>query len=338
MNEQPRKPDTTNASAGDEAVAAAVKLAGKREVPPQGDYDRIYATVAAALKTKVAAKKRSRLGTTGLALAAGVAGLAVGAALLWQNAVPTSSPLASTYRIAGNVAYRKLDNADWDMLGTSTALDTAGTLRSEESGAAGLLLDNGTSLRVAENTTLRLLAGDRMVLEKGKIYIDTKASQKVRLEITLPSGVVRNRGTRFEALAADGFDRLRTRDGRISLDHKGKQLESGAGDELVIEADGDISFGSVAADDPDWYWAEELAPSPELDGRPLSELLEWVQRETGRALTYDDNATRQRAWETILHGSVSNMPPLDTLRAMLATTDLRYRLLDDGTILIFSPR
>jgi hypothetical protein len=37
---------------------------------------------------------------------------------------------------------------------------------------------------------------------------------------------------------------------------------------------------------------------------------------------------------TILHGSVRGLQPFEALQAMLATTDLQYEQLPDGTILI----
>ena len=67
---------------------------------------------------------------------------------------------------------------------------------------------------------------------------------------------------------------------------------------------------------------------------PLTVLLEWVARETGRVIQFDKPEIERKAGTTILHGNIRHLAPLEALEVMLATTDLEYALPDDGTILI----
>ena len=100
----------------------------------------------------------------------------------------------------------------------------------------------------------------------------------------------------------------------------------------------DPSAGSNArpfvATDAAWQWVETVASAPDLNEQPVSALLAWVARETGRAIRYADSEVERRAATTILHGSVRHLAPLEALDVMLATTNLEYVSHPDGTLLI----
>ena len=63
-------------------------------------------------------------------------------------------------------------------------------------------------------------------------------------------------------------------------------------------------------------------------------LLNWVACETGKRVIFEAPGVRLKVSNTILHGSVRNLPPLEALDVMLATTDMDYILLDSSVILI----
>ena len=71
---------------------------------------------------------------------------------------------------------------------------------------------------------------------------------------------------------------------------------------------------------------------PDLDDQPVTVLLDWVARETGRTLRYASAEVERQAATTILHGKIGQLAPLEALDAMLATTDLAYEVREDGTI------
>ena len=120
-------------------------------------------------------------------------------------------------------------------------------------------------------------------------------------------------------------------EGSVEIDRAGRQLVGAAGEQLDIDAFGNVARSIIAADGEYWRWAEVLAPAPDIEGRPASVLLDWVARETGKSLHYADLVVKQRAASVRLHGNIRHLAPLDALDVMLATTDLDY-VLSEGRI------
>ena len=71
----------------------------------------------------------------------------------------------------------------------------------------------------------------------------------------------------------------------------------------------------------------------DTDGRLVSELIDWVARETGRQAEYADALTRNAAASTRIIGSVSGETPEETLELALETTRFKYYL-DDANLSI----
>ncbi len=86
------------------------------------------------------------------------------------------------------------------------------------------------------------------------------------------------------------------------------------------------TFGS------EWEWAERLAPPFDIDGRTISDLLDWVAAQTGRTVVFADPSAERVAREHVLNGSI-DLEPLQKLSAVLATTDLEVTL-EDGRVLV----
>ena len=116
--------------------------------------------------------------------------------------------------------------------------------------------------------------------------------------------------------------------------HAGGEVKGRAGEQLQVAAGGGLARRAIASDDPVWDWVQVMASAPEIDEQPLSSVLAWVARETGRAIRYDSPETEQRAAAAILHGSIRGLDPLPALETVLATSALGYRIVEDGTILI----
>jgi hypothetical protein len=97
----------------------------------------------------------------------------------------------------------------------------------------------------------------------------------------------------------------------------------------MIDVLGGVSRDEIEPDAESWQWAESIAPTPDMDGKPAAELIAWVARETGRQLRYTSEIAERRAATVILHGNIRHLAPLAALEAMLATTDLEYTLRGD---------
>jgi ferric-dicitrate binding protein FerR (iron transport regulator) len=314
-----------------DAVAQLIRVAGRRDEPPAEAYEQTL-TVAMAAWEKVQARRRYRLMAT---LAASLV-IAAGVAFLVTNLPPQSVPsVGRTDRIIGSVEVRRDSEQPWSTLRDELEDLPPGTeLRTLAGSRAGIFLAGGVSLRLAETTQVRFESESRLHVIAGKVYVDTGAARRTPgIEVITEAGTAADIGTQFEVLYRDQEYRLRVREGRVLLRREAGQVDGQAGDQLTIRG-GVLERTQIRQDDSEWDWVESLAPAPDIDKQPVSVLLTWVARETGRSIRFDTPELERKAASTILHGNIRHLAPLDALSVMLATTDLEYVLPDDATILI----
>ena len=123
------------------------------------------------------------------------------------------------------------------------------------------------------------------------------------------------------------------REGEVSVDGAyveqavavaGQQMTvSGGATPSVLDID---SFGEI------WAWAEEMAPTLNMDGRSTNDFLQTTAREIGLAVEYESDAAETIAHDGILRGTVE-MDPRSELEFRMAGEDLGYRI-DGGTIYV----
>jgi ferric-dicitrate binding protein FerR (iron transport regulator) len=313
-------------------LAALIHDAGRREAPPVQAYERTLRAVTNVWDHKVRRRRRYVLG----AMAAGVAAFAVGATVLLESfdAPPQlSESAAQIARVIGDVRVRTHEG--WSSVQEERgSLEVGAVLRTEP--ASAIALQSGAvSVRVAGNTEILLESRSRLRLKSGKVYLDAGAgSAEGQMLVVSDAGSVAHVGTQFQVLYEDRRLQVQVREGRVMVHSGDWRRHAVAGDEINIDSSGAISHTSLEADDSAWRWVESLALAPDIDDQPLSVLLTWVARETGRAVRYATPAIERKATTTILHGSIRSLEPLEALALMLATTDLRYEEHDDGTIMI----
>jgi hypothetical protein len=97
----------------------------------------------------------------------------------------------------------------------------------------------------------------------------------------------------------------------------------------VSENESALVAGPGAAD-AQWDWTREIAPSFAIEGRSLSESLDWLSHETGLRVVYRDERARAQARALILRGSIEGLDSRDALRAVLAGSGLAFHLTTDG--------
>ncbi len=312
-----------------DTLAALLKAAGRRQVPPAEAYRATLAAATATWRAKVRRGRQRR--ALAWAAAAGIV-VALGAALLqWQ--VP-ASPQAGAVRVARIIGtVQALDGGVWLPVAGQAAFPAGAQLRTVAGSRAGLLLEGGVSLRLAATTEVQIDSARRVYVSRGTVYLDTGAGRHGRaLEVITPAGTARDIGTQFELYVSGAALRLRVREGRVEIDRGGQSYAGAAGEQLAIDSLGRMTRSAIAPDDAGWLWTQGLGPAPDLDGRPATELLAWVARETGRAVRYASPAVQRQAEGVILHGNMSHLAPLEALEVMLATTDLGFVLIDGTTI------
>jgi ferric-dicitrate binding protein FerR (iron transport regulator) len=331
-------PDERNegdSRAGDPAdlVGALVRAAGRRPEPPSGAYARTLDVATAALRGKLARRRRRAWALRAVAVVLA----AVTAATIWSNR-PAAPAVARLERAIGAVDWAPSRTAAWSELregaAPAGAIGAGSRVRVLTGARAGLVLADGTSLRLAANTEIEIEAIDSVVLREGVVYVDSSGGGGIR--IVTANGTARDVGTQFEVASRGREMRLRVREGRVRLSRGELEAEGRAGEEITVVGDNPWQRREIAASGPHWQWVESVAPAPEIDGQPLRTLLDWVARETGRPLRFASPGIERLASTTRLHGTVRYMAPMEALAATLATTDLDFDLLDDGTILIDS--
>jgi len=308
-------------------IELLLRSAGPRSEPPVDAYRQVYAAATAAFRDKTVRRRERHWALW--AGAAAVAVLAIALTFEWTPPSAGRSELARVERVVGLAEEATGDT--WRTLGaTQTPLTVGMKLRTGEGGRVALALSGGGSLRLAAETEVMLDAPGRLYVRQGTIYVDSGVRPGAsRLEIVTPAGTARDIGTQFELHVAGSALRLRVREGSVSIDRGGRSLTGGAGEQIAIDVLGGVSRDVIEPDDEAWQWAESIAPTPDMDGKPAAELIAWAAREAGRELRYVSPNVEQRASSVILHGNIRNLAPLAALEAMLATTDLEYVLRGD---------
>ena len=189
-------------------------------------------------------------------------------------------------------------------------------------------LPAGSNLRIGAETVINVLGQSDIELVRGMIYVDhpPAAAATRLLRVHTRAGTIEHVGTAFEVFSSEQIVRVRVREGEVRLRNGGRDILAAAGTEIVATSDGIISHGSVPLNGEQWRWVSSMAPSYEIEGRPLLDFLEFESRELGYRLVFADPRAKQVAERTILHGTVRGRDPLDAVSSVLATTSLTYSI------------
>ena len=203
---------------------------------------------------------------------------------------------------------------------------------------AAFALGTATSVRLAGDTRVRFAAADRLVLERGTLYLDARPAVTAAAGVVIetPFGHVRHVGTQFELrLEAASLD-VRVREGQAVVDRGGERFTTAVGEALRILGDGTTERRSIETSGPDWDWIATIAPPFTLEGATVPALLEWVSREQGWQWAYANEAARRLAERAVLHGSIEGLTPEEALAAALPVAGLTARR--QGTRLVVAAR
>jgi ferric-dicitrate binding protein FerR (iron transport regulator) len=305
--------DETGNSNSDDAIAALVRLAGRRAPVPEDTAARVRAAVHDEWMQTIGRRKRTRW----IGSAAALAAAAVVVVVTRMTTSPQPAPVTPRVVVAGGQTNGAVIYANdiYEVANGNTA--------SLAWGNATLRLDGGTRVRITSQTEL--------MLDRGAVYVDSNHS---RVIVRTPIGIVHDIGTQFEVrLAADRM-RVRVREGRVDLQHGGATHSAEAGVELDADARGGVTQHSIATSGSEWDWVVRAAPPIHLDGRTLSEVVTSVTRDEGLKPVWSDQ-TAQNAASMRLHGDVP-LTPEEALDTALVASGLTART--DGDRLIIKRR
>ena len=314
--------------------------ASPRPAPPAADEAQIRDAVQAEWRSQVQRRTRRRQ-FTALALAASVfLAVIVGLGLVRD---PGGSFAAQQVATIGQQFGSVIIRTQGKIAGNAVA-SINGSDIVETRADAGIELGwhDGGSLRLDENTIVVFEAVDQIYLQKGRVYFDsvdsplsTRVAQSglVELRIRTDNGVVSHLGTQYMISANEDGLTISVREGEVSYNEMQKLAK--AGEKLEVSVDGSVEIEETEVYGDEWQWIEKTAPAVKLDGRRLSEALNWVGRETGHSIEFASPAAKTIADDFSLvgfDGEVS-LNPTWALYVLAETADLNVRI-DGGVIVV----
>jgi ferric-dicitrate binding protein FerR (iron transport regulator) len=320
----------------DRDLEKVLKSAGPREKPPADVERAVREHLRSEWRDTVAEHGRRRRQRTGYALAAGLLAAAIG---MWAIAPRlTDAPVAvASVTVAGDGVRMTSGWLDrWHDVAPGQALLAGQTLETGPDGRGALALAGGLAARVDRDSRLVVAAADRLVLERGTIYVDSgpRSTAAAPLDVVTPAGTVRHVGTQYEVRLLDAGVRVSVRDGVVEWrSGDGKVERTASGEQLTITPEGRVERRSVSAYGPAWDWTLEVAPPIDIEGMPLSRFLAWAARETGRDIRYASPDVEREAAGVVVHGSIAGLTAPQALEAVLATTRVRAQV-SGGTLVV----
>jgi hypothetical protein len=303
-------------SASERALRSLFARAEPRPAPPEADAEEIRRAVYAEWDAVTGRRVFVRRAAGAVAAAAVLVSVVL--VVLDTGTAPTAS-VASVERVQGNVG---LEGSD-EPLRVGAPVPQNARLATH-AGQISLRLADGSSLRLAPQTELTLLAAVKVNLHSGALYFDSDGHVgSATLEVRTAFGTLRDIGTQFSARLSPGRLQFGVRDGRVALARGNDDIAADAGERVTVpQGAGGVRREPIASYGEEWAWAERLAPPFDIDGRRVVDFLTWVARETGRELVFADPTAERIANEDVLTGSI-DLEPLPKLAAVMTLTDLQ---------------
>ena len=333
MNDEQQRVDDTE----EDQIGKLLRASGTRPLPPPGMAEAVRGAAHVAWR-ETAARRRQRRQQNVWRLAAGFV-LTAGLALWMMSAQRVDEPVSVARLDRSSGMVETGQGTSWTQAAIDAYVDNGEEIRTAPDASAVLIMNDGLAIRIAGGTQLAWLGADRLQLKRGSAYVDTggQIDSPGALIIETRFGEVRHLGTKYlVSLLPESFQ-VGVREGRVALTTAAQNVEAGQGEQLVIRdgaAGGEISIArsTIPTWGPLWAWADDLAAPFDIDGRPISEFLDWTTNQTGRQLGYTSFAAEKEARALKLRGDISGLTPEDALAAIMPTTRLDYRLTDTGVL------
>jgi FecR-like protein len=314
-----------------EALARLLRLVGPRPSVPAARESRLRSAVHEHWSTTL--KRSSRLRWTlwsGVAVAAASLVVVISALRGWRvlDLFPApGSPVATVLRVEGfsGVPVGKAPEVGSELKsGTVLAMGEADRIALQMHASSTLRLDGGAKVRLISNSAIEL--------ERGAVYVDSGLGGRAdaSLEIRTRLGTVRDVGTQFQVRLDPSGLQVSVREGIARLEHEGASHDATAGIELSLKNDGLLTSRPIPRTGGSWTWILGLAPTLELEGAHLGDYLNWVARETGLQIVYEDPSILEDSKSVVLHGSIVGLRPEESLAGVLPTCKMGYVIAGDS--------
>lgn len=313
----------------DEGIEQLLREVGARDLPAPEVMEKVRDAVHGEWRHMVGQRARRRR-IVGYAMAAGVAAVALAVTFTIQF-IAAPATLARVERVVGSLEVDPAGFGEWRAVKPGEQVKTGDTLRTDESSSAALDFGDGVSVRIDAGSLIEFTAPERLALDHGGVYVDADpqsaagAGKSQGLVVETPYGSVRHLGTQYQVRASRTGIEVSIREGRVEIANAAGTHIGAAGDQLHVARDGELSRSTISPHDASWQWASLVAPPIDIEQRPLTALVDWVSRETGKQIVYASPQLQAQAAQLILRGSVDELSPEQALAAALAPTSFEHR-------------
>ena len=314
----------------DEQIAELVGKAGSR--PRAADYGLSDFKVEAEARwlgvvERRRRRKRLRLAVAVTALAATLASAWIGGRL-WLGASPRELGMVAL-ATEGMMLTRAGSTVP---LALGDAIAESAEVRTGEAGGA-IRLESGVEVRLDRHSSMRFEAVDRFRVESGAVFVDTDAAVSGRLLIETDLGSIRDIGTTFQVTARDREIAVIVRRGRVEVRRPQGRTTVDSGQRATLVPSVETVLSTAPEFGPAWDWVLAASPPFALEGADLGSYLDWLQHETGWEPEFE-GVDPEAARSLILHGSLADLSPGESVALVLPSCGLAHRL--DGNRLVIS--
>ena len=219
------------------------------------------------------------------------------------------------------------------VLGEQSRLQATGNLSSISAGQTivtgkesglGLAWGSGGSLRIDADSRVTFVSTTVIKLESGRVYFDSM-NLEAQFEVHTEHGVVTHLGTQYMSSVSAQSLSVSVREGSVSVDGLYYDEIAEARQRLTLTGSARPEVLNISPFGDEWAWVEATAPPTSFDGKTIFEFLQWVARETGFEIEFENASVETVARTSFLSGDVDSEPRV-ALRQRLLTTDLDYDL------------
>ena len=318
----------------DDAVEALLEQAEPRPVPPAADEQEVRDAVRAEWQA-VTGKYRARRRVTRFAIAASVLIAATLSFNAFRDTGIAPVEVASFDKSYGSI-YLLGDQSELTELAGVATVATGQTVMTGAESGIGLAWHAGGSLRMDEATTIEFVGNDAVYLRAGRVYFDSRAAS-VNFTVQTAQGDVTHHGTQYMTAVDGSTLTISVREGEISIDRGRGKDSAFAGQQVRIVGGAAATVTNISRSGAQWEWVEATAPTLDFSGKSTYEFLQWVARETGYDLVFEDAEAERVARAGRLVGAIADLDPRRELEVRMLGEDLDYAFdRASGTIIISS--
>ncbi len=330
------KDDTDSGPRDEDLLAELFSNVTPRSKPAADAQERAFTVLEAQWRDLTdRRKRRNRMLSWGIAASLF---LSIGIAFKWFGDTPQTAltPVAAIARATGGTIHTDKQRIEKGATSFSP-LFIGDKLVTGSGSRVALSWNSGGSLRIDENSEIRLVSTSEIQLVSGRVYFDSlpydrKVDAPSSFSIDTVVGRISHVGTQFLTSVSESIVTVSVREGLVQIDSPNFVSRVPSRNEIRITADGRQSKQSVEPYDESWRWVAEIAPPFDPQGRTVEDMVAWISRETGRPFRFRSKNAELNAASTSLVG-LNNLSPLQALDAMRYATDLRYDIIDEKIVI-----